>query len=239
MRMRKKKNLLPRMERCESYQVKEPAAMKGHWRELMETAKEVHLELGCGKGRFTAETAAQNPEVLFIAVEMVADAMVVAMERCRDMGLTNVFFVCADARGLPEFFESGEVDRIYINFCDPWPKSNQAKRRLTHGNFLKLYRKVLPMGGQIHFKSDNAPLFAFSVEEIPNFGFTLSEVTDDLHANGIRGVMTDYEAKFHELGTPIHRLVATMVEWEEPKKEEDKEYEAAEIVSTMMTTGIL
>ena len=239
MRMRKKKNLLPRMERCENYQVKDPFAMKGHWRELMDSAREVHLELGCGKGRFTAETAAQNPDVLLIAVEMVPDAIVVAMERCRDAGLTNVFFVCANARELPEFFESGEVDRIYINFCDPWPKSNQAKRRLTHGNFLKLYRKVLPMGGQVHFKTDNAPLFAFSVEEIPNFGFTLSEVTDDLHANGIRGVMTDYEAKFHALGTPIHRLVATMHEWEEPKKEENKEYEAAEIVSTMMTTGIL
>lgn len=223
MRMRKKKNLLPRMERCENYQVKDPFAMKGHWRELMDSAKEVHLELGCGKGRFTAETAAQNPDVLLIAVEMVPDAMVVAMERCRDAGLTNVFFVCANARELPEFFESGEVDRIYINFCDPWPKSNQAKRRLTHGNFLKLYRKVLPMGGQVHFKTDNAPLFAFSVEEIPNFGFTLSEVTDDLHANGIRGVMTDYEAKFHALGTPIHRLVATMHEWEEPKKEEKSE----------------
>ncbi len=242
MRMRKKKNLLPRMERCESYQIKDPFAMKGHWRELMSDAKEVHLELGCGKGRFTAETAAQHPDVLFIAVEMVADAMVVAMERCQKTELTNVFFVCANARELPEFFESGEVDRIYINFCDPWPKSNQAKRRLTHGNFLKLYRKVLPLGGQIHFKTDNAPLFAFSVEEIPNFGFTLSEVTDDLHAQGICGVMTDYEAKFHELGTPIHRLVATMVEWEEPVKEEKdtiNEYEAAEIVSTMMTTGIL
>lgn len=220
MRMRKKKNLQPRMERCENYQVKDPFAMKGHWRELMENAVEVHLELGCGKGRFTAETAAQNPGVLLIAVEMVPDAMVVAMERCRDAGLTNVFFVCANARELPEFFESGEVDRIYVNFCDPWPKSNQAKRRLTHGNFLKLYRKVLPLGGQVHFKTDNAPLFAFSVEEIPNFGFTLSEVTDDLHAHGICGVMTDYEAKFHALGTPIHRLVATMVDWEEPKQEE-------------------
>ncbi len=225
MRMRKKKNLLPRMERCENYQIKDPFAMKSHWHELMESAKEVHLELGCGKGRFTAETAAQNPDVLLIAVEMVPDAMVVAMERCRDAGLTNVFFVCANARELPEFFESGEVDRIYINFCDPWPKSNQAKRRLTHGNFLKLYRKVLPLGGQVHFKTDNAPLFAFSVEEIPNFGFTLSEVTDDLHAHGICGVMTDYEAKFHELGTPIHRLVATMTPWEEPVKEEKNEEE--------------
>ena len=223
MRMRKKKNLLPRMERCEDYQIKDPYDRRGHWRELMDGARELRLELGCGKGRFTAETAAQEPDVLFLAVEMVPDAMVVAMERCRDAGLHNVFFVCANADQLPEFFAPGEIDRIYINFCDPWPKSNQAKRRLTHGNFLKRYRQVLKMGGQIHFKSDNAPLFAFSVEEIPQFGFALSEVTDDLHANGICGVMTDYEAKFHELGTPIHRLVATMQPWEEPAAVSEEE----------------
>ena len=134
-------------------------------------------------------------------------------------GLRNVRFIDANANILPEFFAPGEVDHIYINFCDPWPTKRHAKRRLTHGNFLKLYRKVLKDGGQIHFKTDNAPLFAWSVEEIPQFGFTLSEVTDDLRANGAVGVMTDYEAKFHELGTPIHRLVATMTPWEEPEEE--------------------
>lgn len=216
MRMRKKKNLLPRMERCADYQIKDPAARCGHWRELMPEARELRVELGCGKGRFTAGTAAAEPDVLFIAVEMVPDAMVVAMERCAAEGLHNVWFIDANASLLPDFFAAGEVDRIYINFCDPWPTKRHAKRRLTHGNFLKLYRKVLRPDGQIHFKTDNAPLFAWSVEEIPQFGFTLSEVTDDLHANGPVGVMTDYEAKFHELGTPIHRLVATMTAWEPP-----------------------
>ena len=139
--------------------------------------------------------------------------------RCAAEGLRNVRFIDANANILPEFFAPGEVDRIYINFCDPWPTKRHAKRRLTHGNFLKLYRKVLKDGGQTHFKTDNAPLFAWSVEEIPQFGFALSEVTDDLHANGAVGVMTDYEAKFHELGTPIHRLVATMTPWEEPEEE--------------------
>ncbi len=219
MRMRKKKNLIPRMERCEAYQIKDPCAYRGRWRELMPEAKELRVELGCGKGRFTAETAAAEPDVLFIAVEKVPDAMVVAMERAAREELRNVRFIDADVNRLPEFFAPGEVDRIYINFCDPWPKSNQAKRRLTHGNFLKLYREVLAPEGQIWFKSDNEKLFAFSVEEIPQFGFALSEVTDDLHANGVQGVMTDYEAKFHELGTPIHRLVATMVPWEEPETE--------------------
>ena len=215
MRMRKKKNLVPRMERCGDRLIQNPYDRIGHWRDLMPHAKEIHLELGCGKGRFTAGTAAENPDVLLIAVEIVPDAMVVAMERCVNAGLTNVFFIDANADQLPFFFAPGEIDRIYLNFSDPWPGNRHAKRRLTHGNFLKLYRKVLKEGGQIHFKTDNQPLFEFSVEEIPQFGFTLSEVTRNLHENGPVGVMTDYEAKFHEQGLPINRLVATMEEWEE------------------------
>ena len=216
MRMRKKKNLIPRMERCAAYQIKAPYERRGRWRELMRGARELRVEMGCGKGRFTVETAKAEPDVLFLAIEKVPDAMVVAMERAAREELHNVFFLDADVEHLPEFFTPGEVDRIYINFCDPWPKSNQAKRRLTHGNFLKRYRQVLVPGGQIWFKSDNARLFAFSVGEIPRFGFALGEVTDDLHANGPRGVMTDYEAKFYDQGVPIHRLVATMQPWEEP-----------------------
>ena len=216
MRMRKKKNLIPRMERCGDFLIRDPYDRRGNWRELMPQARELRLELGCGKGRFTAGTAAAEPDVLFIAVEMVPDAMVVAMERCVNAGLTNVYFVDANADQLPSFFAPGEVDRIYLNFSDPWPSNRHAKRRLTHGNFLKLYRQVLKMGGQIHFKTDNQGLFEFSVEEIPHFGFTLSEVTRNLHENGPVGVMTDYEAKFYELGQPINRLVATMVPWEEP-----------------------
>ena len=142
--------------------------------------------------------------------------MVIAMERVCAQELHNVFFVDGDVAQLPLFFAPGEVDRIYINFCDPWPSNRHAKRRLTHGNFLRLYRQVLKMGGQIHFKTDNQDLFTFSVEELPLFGFELSEVTRDLHANGPVGVMTDYEAKFHEQGLPICRCVATMVPWEEP-----------------------
>ena len=219
MRMRKKKNLLPRMERCEAYQIKDPYARKGRWHDLMPEAKEIRVELGCGKGRFTVETAAAEPDVLLIAVEKVPDAMVVAMERAAKAELHNVFFIDIDANQLPEIFDQGEVDRIYVNFCDPWPKSNQKRRRLTHGNFLKCYRQVLPMGGQIHFKTDNDKLFQWSVEEIPQYGFSLSEVTRDLHANGPVGVMTDYEAKFYELGKNINRCVATMEPWTEPEEE--------------------
>ena len=223
MRMRKKPNLSPRMERCGRFLIGDPASYRGHWRDLKPDAADLRLELGCGKGRFTLGTAQAEPDVLFIAVELVPDAMVVAMERCVNAGLTNVFFVDANADQLPQFFAPGEVDRIYLNFSDPWPSNRHAKRRLTHGNFLKLYRQVLKMGGQIHFKTDNQPLFEFSVEELPKFGFELSEVTRNLHENGPVGVMTDYEAKFYEQGQPINRCVGTMVDWEEPEVPEEAE----------------
>lgn len=223
MRMRKKKNLIPRMEKCAACLIDDPYSMPGKWRTLLPGARELRVELGCGKGRFTAGTAKAEPDVLLIAVEKVPDAMVIAMERLEAEGLQNVFFISADADQLPLFFAPGEVDRIYINFCDPWPTKRHAKRRLTHGNFLQLYRKVLSPGAQIHFKTDNAALFAFSLEEFPRFGFALSQVTDDLHAGGPQGVMTDYEAKFYEQGLPIHRCVAAMEPWSPPAAEEDGE----------------
>ena len=220
MRMRKKKNLVPRMERCAAQLIRNPYEHRGHWRDLMPQARELRVELGCGKGGFTVGTAAAEPDVLLIAVEKVPDAMVVAMERAQAAGLHNVFFVVGDAALLPDMFAPAEVDRLYINFCDPWPKSNQKKRRLTHGNFLKKYRQVLAEGGQIHFKTDNDKLFEWSLEEIPQFGFALSEVTRDLHADGPVGVMTDYERKFYGEGKSINRCVATMVEWTEPEIED-------------------
>ena len=210
MRMRKKPNLIPRMEKCAAVQLMEPEEYRGRWKEAFPGFDALHVELGCGKGRFTAGTAAAEPDVLLIAVEKVPDAMVVAMERARDAGLKNVFFVDGDAALLPDMFAPDEIDRIYINFCDPWPKSNQAKRRLTHHNFLNQYRKVLKPGGEIHFKTDNDKLFEWSLEEIPQYGWALQEVTRNLHANGPVGVMTDYEKKFHELGKNINRCVAVM-----------------------------
>ena len=148
MRMRKKKNLAPRMEACGAYLIRDPFALRGRWRELMPEARELRVELGCGKGGFTVGTAAAEPEVLLIAVEKVPDAMVVAMERAQAAGLHNVFFVVGDAALLPDMFAPAEVDRLYINFCDPWPKSNQKRRRLTHGNFLKCYGRCCLWAGR-------------------------------------------------------------------------------------------
>lgn len=209
MRMRKKPNLLPRMERCAELLIREPCQLRGHWRELKPDAADLRLELGCGKGRFTAETARQHPESLYIAVERVPDAMIIAVERCRELGLTNVFFVDGDAALLRDYFAPDEVDLLYINFCDPWPSHKHARRRLTHERFLVLYRGILREGGQIRFKTDNRDLFEYSLFQFPKAGYALSEVTRDLHANGVCGVMTDYEEKFHQMGTPINRCVGT------------------------------
>ena len=210
MRMRKKPNLVPRMERCARVLIPDPEARRGRWRELMPQAESLWLELGCGKGRFTAEMAEQNPQTLYLAGERVPDAMVIAMERVCARELGNAFFVDGDAARLPLFFAPGEVDRIFINFCDPWPGNRHAKRRLTHPDFLLRYRQVLAPGGEIHFKTDNRELFEWSLFQFPRAGFTLSQVTRDLHAGGVCGVMTDYEEKFHSLGTPINRCVAAV-----------------------------
>lgn len=210
MRMRKKKNLASRMEACGVLLVTDPAVEKGRWRERKPNAVKLRLELGCGKGRFTAETAAAHPEDLYVAVERVPDAMVTAMERCRALGLANVFFIDGDAAVLDQYFAPGEVDLIYINFCDPWPSVKHSRRRLTHEGFLRSYRKVLCEGGQIHFKTDNHDLFEWSLFQFPKAGFSLSGITRNLHEHGVQGVMTDYEEKFHSLGTPINRCVGTM-----------------------------
>ena len=205
MRMRKMKNRDSRMERCGELRIAEPAAMKANWRSLKPDCTALWVEVGCGKGKFTAETAAANPDVLLIAVERCREAMVVAMEKAKDMGLTNVFFIDMDVEKIEEIFDGGEIDRLFINFPDPWPRKKNAKRRLTHRGGLDMYCRVIKEGGEIHYKTDNAPLFEFSVEEFEACGLEVKNLTRDLHANGIVGIMTGYEEKFHGLGTPINR----------------------------------
>lgn len=210
MRMRKRNNLEPRMEAASAVWIREPEAHRGSWRSLLPGAEALHLEIGCGKGKFTVEMAALHPGILFVAVERVKEALVLAMEKAVAMGLKNVFFLSVDAAQLELFFAPGEVDRIYLNFCDPWPRSKNAKRRLTYHTFLEKYRSVLRPDGEIHFKTDNEKLFAWSLEEFAQYGYPVRNVTDDLHRDGVVGVMTGYEEKFHALGTPIHRCEILM-----------------------------
>ena len=208
MRMRKKPNLEKRLAACPGLAVDSPEELRGSWRSLMPGASSLRLELGCGKGRFTADSAAAEPDVLFAAVEKVESALVIAMERIRDRGISNVRFLDADAANLKSMFADGEADRIYINFCDPWPKSRDARLRLTAPAFLRVYCDLLPEGGEIHFKTDNTPLFDWSINRLQEEGWELRELTHDLHENGPVGVMTDYEAKFYSQGMKINRVVA-------------------------------
>ena len=205
MRMRRMRNLEPRMEKCADYRIEDPAAHKGIWRQLKPDCTALWVEVGCGKGKFTAETAQANPDVLLIAVERCREAMVVAMEKARDMGLTNVYYIDMDVANIEDIFAPEEIDRLFINFPDPWPRKKNAKRRLTHRGFLNKYCRVVRQGGEFHFKTDNAPLFAFSLEEFAACGLEVKNLTFDLHKDGIVGIMTGYEEKFHSLGTPINR----------------------------------
>lgn len=205
MRMRKRHNLLPRMERCREYLEEEPASRRGVWREK---GTKLLLEIGCGKGSFTCALSEQEADAEILAIEKVPDAMILAMEKAEALKRKNVRFLDFDAAGLREIFAPGEVDRIYINFCDPWPKSRDAKFRLTAPAFLRIYADILPVGGEVRFKTDNMPLFLWSQEQFREEGWELKEVCTDLHAEGVSGILTDYERRFLEQGVPIKSLTA-------------------------------
>ena len=225
MRMRRMKNLEPRTEKCGSYRIVNPAEKKGSWKDLKPDCTALWVEVGCGKGKFTAETAAANPDVLLIAVERCREAMVVAMEKALAMGLSNVFYIDMDVANIEEVFAPGEINRLFINFPDPWPRKKNAKRRLTHRSFLHKYCQVVEEGGEIHFKTDNAPLFEFSVEELAACGLEVKNLTRNLHEHGIVGIMTGYEEKFHALGTPINRCEVVCKPFVMPKEEKNAETE--------------
>ena len=191
------------MERCRAYLTEEPEAKRGMWRE---DGKPLFLEIGCGKGSFTCDLARSEPNCSIAAIEKVPDAMILAMERAQAAELKNVVFLDLAAEHLRDVFAPGEVDRIYINFCDPWPKSRDAKFRLTAPALLRNYADVLTENGEIHFKTDNLPLFDWSVSRFREEGWELREITRNLHENGVRGILTDYERKFMQEGIPIFIL---------------------------------
>ena len=184
------------MERCKEYLVTEPEKRRGAWRK---PGRGVLLEIGCGKGSFTCALAAAEPKQNLIAIEK---------ERAKAAGLDNVCFLEYDAAKLREIFNPGELDRIYINFCDPWPKSRDAKFRLTAPVFLRIYSDLLPEGGEVRFKTDNAALFEWSLRQFEQEAWIIRELTRDLHAQGVQGILTDYERRFMVEGTAIKMLIA-------------------------------
>jgi len=204
--MRRKSKLNDRIDRCAHLLVAEPEGLRERW--LSEFRfDELHVELGCGKGLFTVETAKSEPDILFVALEKIDNVLVIALERTEESCLQNVLYLNKLADDLASFFAEGEISRIYINFCDPWPANRHKKRRLTGRRFLELYKMVLQPKGEIHFKTDDLSLFEFSLNEFKRCGFALFEVTYNLHERIPVGIMTDYEAKFHELDKPIYRCV--------------------------------
>lgn len=208
MRMRKKKNLEPRLERCEDVTIRNPEELRGQWLTLKPDARKICLEIGCGKGRFITTLAAQNPDILYIALEREKGAIVMAMEKVKAQELSNVRFIIGDAAELCNYFADAEIDDIYVNFCDPWTKRHREKRRLTHRNFLALYRRIMKPSGHFYFKTDNVELFDFSEAELPDFGMELLTVTRDLHATDIPNIMTEYEERFSSQGVKINYIEA-------------------------------
>ena len=197
------------MDKCARLLVAEPERMRGRWLEEFRF-RELHAELGCGKGAFTIEAAKADPDVFIAAIEKSAVAMITALERADALELRNVRFINKLAEYLSGYFAPGEVSRIYINFCDPWPANRHVKRRLTHRRFLEQYAQVLRPDGDIRFKTDDRQLFDYTLHEFDGCGFEPIDVTYDLHKNGPVGLMTDYEMKFHDKGLPIHYARATL-----------------------------
>lgn len=168
------------------------------------------LEIGCGKGAFITSLAATDSEVGFLAVEKVGDVILLAAEKARAAALENVRFLCCDAEFLPRVLPAHFAERIYLNFCDPWPKARHAKRRLTERTSLKRIAGLLAPDGIVAFKTDNRELFDFSLAEFEAAGFSLRRVTYDLHASewASDNIMTEYERNFSEKGFKINRLEA-------------------------------
>ncbi len=212
MRARNRRGLKQRVSNCSAVQIKEPTLHKGKWHEVFSNSNPIHLELGCGKGKFITEMAILHPNINFIAMERVENIIVLAMEKALEQNIPNIRFLQIDAHELLDIFEEGEIDRIYLNFSDPWPKTKHAKRRLTSEVFLPIYRKVLSKDGCIWQKTDNRALFDYSLESFKEGGYALDHVSFDLHHSDFTGnVMTEYEINFSSKGFPIHRLEATPI----------------------------
>ncbi len=212
MRVRKKKNGDARKAACgelilpfdkENIEMLSPEA-------IFPGKKHIAIEIGCGKGAFISGMAKREPDTGFIAVEKVSDVMVIAAEKIQAEAIENVRFLCCDAVHLCELFPAHTFHRIYLNFSDPWPKARHAKRRLTYHKMLESFKPLLAKGGRIEFKTDNRPLFDFSLEEFPMAGYEMENITFDLHASewAENNIVTEYEANFSAKGFKINRLEA-------------------------------
>jgi len=201
--------------------VQDPENHRGAWGEIFGNHNPIRLEVGTGKGHFLLTLAEQNPDINYVGLEKYSSALLRGVEVQNEKKLPNLRFIRGDAELLTEYFGPGEVDRIYLNFSDPWPKDRHAKRRLPSRYFLARYDVILKDGGQIEFKTDNRPLFDFALEEAQPGGFEVIACTFDLHHDPVMNegnVMTEYEKKFSQLGTPICKYILKRKEGFDPKE---------------------
>lgn len=214
MRMRKKKHGAERIEACSDLLIQDTTICKENIHEIFKndssSNRPLYLEIGCGKGDFVCKTAQRDDFANFIALERIADVAMLAMEKCKAYELTNVKFIVGNVAKLWDIFEDNSVDRIYLNFSDPWPKAGHAKRRLTHRDFLTQYKRILKPSGAIFFKTDNRGLFDFSLDEFRESGFVLKNLTYDLHNSEFNegNIETEYERNFSAKGFTINRVEA-------------------------------
>ena len=209
MRLRNKPWAEDRLNEYPQYVIQQPETQKGKWHEIFGNDNPIYIEVGTGKGRFITEMAKAHPGVNFIGIEVYRSVIVSALDLLIEADLPNLRLLNVDAARLREYFEKGEVNRVYLNFSDPWPKSRHAKRRLTYKTFLEEYEGILPEHGEIHFKTDNQGLFESSLKSISEYGMLLKFVSLDLHNSDFEGnIMTEYEEKFSSKGNRIYRLEA-------------------------------
>ncbi|WP_161979722.1 tRNA (guanosine(46)-N7)-methyltransferase TrmB [Streptococcus sp. S784/96/1] len=210
MRVRKRKGAEEHLENHPQYVILSPEASKGHWHEVFGNDNPIHIEVGSGKGGFITGMALQNPEINYIGIDIQLSVLSYALDKVLESGAKNVKLLRVDGSSLTNYFEDGEVDMMYLNFSDPWPKTKHEKRRLTYKTFLDTYKQILPKHGEIHFKTDNRGLFEYSLASFSQYGMTLKKVWLDLHVDETftNNVMTEYEKKFSDKGQVIYRVEA-------------------------------
>ncbi|QAR21604.1 tRNA (guanosine(46)-N7)-methyltransferase TrmB [Limosilactobacillus fermentum] len=210
MRVKHKKWAVPLMEAHPEMMTMDPASFKGRWQERFAKPQPLQVEVGMGKGQFIIGMAKAHPEINFIGLEIELTVAAIALKNALPEQLPNLTLVRGDGAGLDTYFEDGSIDRLYLNFSDPWPKTRHEKRRLTYKTFLANYQQVVKPGGGLEFKTDNQGLFEYSLTSLNNFGMIFDGVWLNLHESPENegNVETEYEQRFASLGQPIYKLKA-------------------------------